>query len=528
MFNLISQIETFLRGMWRFNWWAVGLSWLVFVVGTILVFWMPNQYQSSASFYVKDNSVIEPILEGITVQADVASHAYVLSEAIKSRSIMEELILESGLSERLKNEDDMQAMVAYLQKKIVIKTERESLYDVEFTYDDPQIAYEVVDILLNQFLNRVLSGKLTDARVAEIFLEKQIDAYEVRLTDAENRLAEFKKQNIEQMPTNNRDYVFSLQQAQTDLAAAKVQLQIALGKRNEIRRQLSGETPVVGLVGFNTPTQTTSSPIAGQIEEVRSQLSQDLLRYTENHPKVLASRATIESLERQLFEASKAPVSEAAAATASRNTATLNAANPVYQSVQIGLRRAETDVATNQAIVNEHSRKVALLRNSLDGVSEVEAELSKLNRDYDITKNQYMELTRRLELARLSQEAEKGDDSVKFQIIDPPIVPKGSIGPNRPLFITAVLIISIIIGAGFALFLDQAKPVFLTTHHLNRETSLPVYGSVSMRVSDQGMRAERTTLAAFVFLVVLLLGFYSISIVKHEEGASLISSYADK
>tara|TARA_R110002049_G_scaffold147342_1_gene310143 strand:+ start:110216 stop:111793 length:1578 start_codon:yes stop_codon:yes gene_type:complete len=525
MFNLISQIETFLRGMWRFNWWAVGLSWLVFVVGTILVFWMPNQYQSSASFYVKDNSVIEPILEGITVQSDVATHAYVLSEAIKSRSIMEELILESGLSERLENEDDMQGMVAYLQKNIIIKTERESLYDLEFTYDDPQISFEVVDILLNQFLNRVLSGKLTDAHVAEVFLEKQINIYEQRLADAENRLADFKKQNIERMPANNRDYVYSLQQAQSELAAARVQLQISLGKRNEIKRQLSGETPVVGLVGFNAPTQTTSSPIAGQIAAVRSQLSQDLLKYTENHPRVLASKATLESLERQLFEESKAPRS---AASVSQNNASLNAANPVYQSVQIALRRAETDVATNQAIVNEHSRKVALLRNSLDGVSEVEAELSKLNRDYDITKNQYLELTRRLELARLSQEAEKGDDSVKFQIIDPPIVPKGSIGPNRPLFITAVLIMSIIIGAGFALFLDQAKPVFMTTHHLNRETSLPVYGSVSMRVSDQAMRTERTTLAAFVLLVVLLLGFYSVSIVKHEEGASLISSYVSK
>ncbi len=525
MFNLISQIETFLRGMWRFNWWAVGLSWLVFIVGTILVFWMPNQYQSSASFYVKDNSVIEPILAGITVQSDVATHAYVLSEAIKSRSIMEELILESGLSGRLKDEDDMQSMVSYLQKNIIIKTERESLYDLEFTYDDPQIAFEVVDILLNQFLNRVLSGKLTDAHVAEVFLEKQIGVYELRLTEAENQLAEFKKQNIEQMPTNNRDYVYSLQQAQSELAAAKVQLQIALGKRNELKRQLSGETPGVGLVGFNAPTQATSSPIAGQIEAIRRQLSQDLLRFTENHPRIKTSQATLESLEKQLLEESKAP---GFAAAATRNATSLNAANPVYQSAQISLRRAETDVATNQAIVNEQSRKVALLRNSLDGVSEVEAELSKLNRDYDITKSQYLELTRRLELARLSQEAEKGDDSVKFQIIDPPIVPKGSIGPNRPLFITAVLIMSIIIGAGFALFLDQAKPVFLTTHHLNRETSLPVYGSVSMRVSDQGMRTERTTLAAFVFLVVLLLGFYSISIVKHEEGASLISSYADK
>lgn len=525
MFNLISQIETFLRGMWRFNWWAVSLSWLVFVLGTMMVFSMPNQYQSGASFYVKDNSVIEPILKGITVQADVATHAYVLSEAIKSRSILEELILESGLSERLKDEDDMQDMVAFLQKKIIIKTERESLYDLEFTYDDPQIAFEVVDILLNQILNRVLSGKLTDAHVAEVFLAEQIEIYEGRLTEAETQLVAFKKENIEQMPTNNNDYIFSLQQAQTELAAARVQLQIALSKRSAIKRQLSGESPAVGLVGFNSPTQTTSSPIAGQIGLVRTQLSQDLLRYTENHPKILAHKATIASLEKQLFEESQKPISSA---VANQSNANLNASNPVYQSIQISLRRAETDVATSQAIFNEQSRKVSILRSSLDGVSEVEAELSKLNRDYEITQNQYLELTRRLELARLSQEAEKGDDSVKFQIIDPPIVPKASIGPNRPLFITAVLIISIIIGAGFALFLDQAKPVFLTTHHLNRETSLPVYGSVSMRVSDQGMRAERTTLAAFVFLVVLLLGFYSISIVKHEEGASLVSSYAGK
>ena len=107
-------------------------------------------------------------------------------------------------------------------------------------------------------------------------------------------------------------------------------------------------------------------------------------------------------------------------------------------------------------------------------------------------------------------------------------MPKSSIGPNRPLLITAVLIMSIVIGAGFALFLDQAKPVFLTTSHLNRETSLPVYGSVSMKLSDDRMRTERTTLAAFVLLVVLLLGFYSVSVIKHEEGASLISSYVMK
>lgn len=524
MFNLISQIETFLRGMWRFNWWAVALSWVVFLAGTTMVLLMPNQYQAKASFYVKDHSVLQPILEGVTVQSDVASHAYVLAEAIKSRSIMEELILESGLSQRIGDDGDMSGLVSYLQKKIVITTQRETLYDLEFVDSDPQIAYEVVDILLNQFLNKVLTGKLTDARIAEIFLDEQIKEYEARLDIAERELANFKKANIEEMPGTDQDYISSLQLAQAQLDAAKVELRKAIEKRNVLQRQISGETPVVGMAGFAAPTARYSSPTATQIDTVRRQLNDDLLKYTDNHPKVLASKATLDSLEKQLLSEKQS----LGVTTNISNNSTLTTANPVFQSAQIALRRAEADVATNQATVDEYRRKVAALRSSLDGVSEVEAELSRLTRDYDITRTQYLELSKRLELARLSQEAEKGDDSVKFQIIDPPIVPLSADGPNRPLLITAVLIMSIVIGAGFALFLDQAKPVFLTTQHLNRETSLPVYGAVSMKISDDRMRTERTTLATFVLLVILLIGFYSVTVIKHEEGASLISSYVMK
>lgn len=526
MLNLISQIETFLRGMWRFNWWAVGLSWMLFLAGTALVFMMPNQYQSKASFYVKDQSVLEPILEGVTVQSDVASHAYVLAEAIKSRSIMEKLILESGLSERLEEVDDLGSLVADLQKRIVITTQRESLYDLEFIDSDPQISYEVVDMLLNQFLNKVLSGKITDAAIAEVFLDKQIKEYEARLNIAESQLAEFKKANIEALPSLNRDYVTSLQQAQSDLSAAQVKLREAIGKRQALQSQLRGETPVVGILGFSTPTASTSSPTADQITAMRNQLNQDLLVYTDNHPKIVAAKATIDSLEKKLLaEKSAAPKFDA---NNNLPGSGLTNINPVYQSAQIALRKAESEVASNQAIVTEYQRKISAYRNSLDGVTEVEAELARLTRDYDITRDQYIELSKRLELARLSQEAEKGDDSVKFQIIDPPIVPKTSMGPNRPLLITAVLIMSIVIGAGFALFLDQAKPVFLTTHNLSRETSLPVYGAVSMKVSDYQVRTERTTLAAFVLLIVLLLGFYSVTVIKHEEGASMLSSYLTK
>lgn len=526
MYNIICQIETLLRGMWRFNWWGVGLSWIVFVAGTLLVMSMPDQYQTKSSFYVKEFSVIEPILEDLTVQSDVAAHAYILSEAILSRSILEELILETGLSERLKKNSDMQSLVGYLQRNIKITSLRENLYDIEFIDRDPQVSFQVVDLVLNRFLDKVLSGKRSEVGLAEEFIAKQINLYEKKLTESEERLAKFKKEHIEEMPSANQDSIQQLKLAQTELQTARGNLRKAIQKRNELRRQVNGESPIVGMMGFAGPQQRLSNPITSQIDQLQETLNSDLLKYTENHPKVIASRKTIAQLQQRLEEGKNVASGGSSSGFSGANANV--AANPIYQSISISLRRSETEVVTLQATVNELTRNLASLRHSLDEVTEVEAELAKLNRDYEVNQNQYQELVRRLEMARLSQEAEKSDDNIKFQIIDSPVVPKQSIGPQRPLFITAVLVLSIAIGAGFALFLDQARPVFLTTHHLNRETSLPVYGAVTLKLSEEKLRAERTTLAAFVLLVVLMFGFYSISVMKHEAGASLISSYAMK
>ena len=61
---------------------------------------------------------------------------------------------------------------------------------------------------------------------------------------------------------------------------------------------------------------------------------------------------------------------------------------------------------------------------------EVEAELARLNRDYEITRTRYLELVERRETAKLSESAEK-QGVVKFQIIDPPTVGFEPVAPNR-------------------------------------------------------------------------------------------------
>ena len=63
------------------------------------------------------------------------------------------------------------------------------------------------------------------------------------------------------------------------------------------------------------------------------------------------------------------------------------------------------------------------LEQAVDTIPEIEAELKRLNRDYGLNKQQYDELLKRRESARLSHEADQQSDDVKLKVIDPPRVP---------------------------------------------------------------------------------------------------------
>ncbi len=188
-------------------------------------------------------------------------------------------------------------------------------------------------------------------------------------------------------------------------------------------------------------------------------------------------------------------------------------ANPVYQSVRLALNQSEVEVAALRRELSGHEAKVAELRKLVNSMPEVEAELTRLNRDYDLTKAQYMALVERLEQARLGQTAEKSDAGVRFDILDPPQASFRPVSPRRPPLVAGILLASLAAGAALAFVLHLLHPVFNHTRELEQETGLPVLGVVSMTGLDDYLKATRRSyfrLAAVagglfaVFVVVLL------------------------
>jgi hypothetical protein len=97
-------------------------------------------------------------------------------------------------------------------------TERDDIYTITYTSDNPKLGKDVVQSLLTIFVEGSFGGKKQDSEKAVQFIDDQIKTYEEKLAAAENSLKEFKIKNMGLLPRDGGgDFGGQLMQA-TDAA----------------------------------------------------------------------------------------------------------------------------------------------------------------------------------------------------------------------------------------------------------------------------------------------------------------------
>ena len=494
MQELIAKGLELLRGAWRYRWPALALTWLVAVVGWLMVATAPDKFESQTQVYVDTESLLKPLLEGIAVDRDVLSQVAMMQAVMLSRPNLEKVARQTDLYLNATTPAQQERVVDSLSERIVLESTAvragprrnttANTFKVRFEDGNPQTAHRVVQSLLDTFMEDSLGLKRTDAGVAQRFLLEQLRDYEQRLLEAETRLAEFKKQNVGLMPGAEGDYYQRLQAELQTLDTIRSRYRQVQERRNELARQLEGEEPTFGLTTFSGPS---SSPVDGQIAAYQARIDQLLVQYTDKHPEVVALQNTIARLQAEQAGGAAGesgggmgtgPVSNEDVLMRSLDV------NPVYQNMKISLSQAEAELAEIRGQVQAQEEIVGRLRSRVDSIPEVEAELARLDRDYKVNQSQYNEMLQRLESARISEQADQSSEDVKFRIIEPPTQPIMPSGPDRILLSTLVLVASLGAGLGLALLLGQIRPVFSTRDALKQVTGLPVLGSVTTAIAE--------------------------------------------
>lgn len=501
MAEITAVLLNFLKAIGKYRWYAVVITWTVALIGWAVVLRMPSQYDASARVYVDTQSILKPLLSGMTTMPNLEDQVVFMRRTLLSRPNIERLMRDVDLDVKAKDTKEHEKIVNELTSKIRLSgTERDDIYTISYTSDNPKLGKDIVQALLTIFMEGSFSGKKQDSDKAVQFIDDQIKTYEDKLAAAENTLKEFKIKNMGMLPGSG-DFSGQLSGATDQLNQARLELSEAEQARNAIRRQINGEPAKPG-------TQTIDPALIdpeleSRIATVQKNLDTMRLQYTEQHPDVIANKRLLDQLLAQKADLGK---------TKKRSLDPGAGYSPMLQQLTVSLSQADARVASLRARVNEFAARVDSLRSRSSTAPEIEAQLTQLNRDYDVNKANYQRLVERRESARLSGDLTTATDMLSFRVIDPPTVPTQPTGPNRLRLFSLVFGAALVAGLAAAFLMSQVRPTFMSQTALRDTTGLPVLGAIGMNwTTEQTVRRKRRLVAVGVS-VLLLLGAYAVGV----------------
>ena len=499
----LGQAKELMREVWRSRWLAVGVAWGASVLLGLGVLTVKDRYEASARIYIDTQSVLKPLMVGLAFQPNIEEQLRMLARTLISRPNAELLRASPEIGWDNTNQDDpkkREAEIDALTKAIKMTPggTGTNIYALSYRDTDPQRAEQLVSQLVKMFVSSGSDNKRKDSQDARSFIEEEIREHEAKLVVSENRLKDFKLKNFGVTGVSSQDYFSRMSALSDEVNKLRLEYSAAEQSRDALKRELSSEAPqlpaqALGVPGAPAPAALVSE-YEPRLEAARKQLDELLRRYTDEHPDVVSTRRIIAQLEVQKRQDLDARMRALAAEGPKGATAMAAAAtNPVFQQLRISLAAAEANVASLRVRLGTQQARLNEIRALASRTPQIEAELSQLNRDYDVIRKNYDQLVSRRESASLGVKIDQTSPLAEFRIIDPPRAAPAAVFPNRLSLAALAAVLAIAAGIGAAILRGKLRPVVNTAKALRELSGRPVLGSVSSLMNPQALRAQRAS-----------------------------------
>lgn len=503
MQEIIEQVLDYLKGMWIKRRYLMISTWIICPIGWLVVTQLDDVYESEAIVFADTQSILGPLLKGITIETNTEAQIQLMVKTLLSRTNLERITRMTDFDVRVNNDIEYEELIDDLKKGIIIKKtggRRQNIFKISFEDQNPEMARDVVQAVLTVFIETTIGENRSDSDSAQKFLTNQINDYESRLLAAEGRLTDFKQKYNDVLPNQYGGYYqkltiakdqlkaieLGLLETQTQLKSAQAQLPNSNSESNRPQNNIKN----------NNSIETTYDE---RIAELETSLDGLLVRYTEKHPDVKEIQNRLAHLSKRRSDEIEEYLN-----TSSDDTASLSQ-SPVTQGILMQINQLENQVASFEVRAENYRKEVTDLESKIHILPEIEAELVALNRGYNITKEQYEELLIRRETARLAKQADDSNSKIKFNVIEPPRAPAEPTGPKRILFLIVVTILGLGAGTGLSLLVSQINPVVTSSAQASRLTGIPIFGVVSASEHLGLQKWHRRKTLIFIFSNTLLL-----------------------
>jgi polysaccharide biosynthesis transport protein len=460
----------------RRKWWLLAPIIASIAVGMLLVRFLPKQYKANATVAVAASGVSTSLV-GQSAPLDNEERLRAMSQQLLSTPTLARVVREERLGDGGNDAvvDRLRSAVSISVPDPVATTNEPRHLDtfiISYTDADPARTQRVTNRLASVFVDESSKTREQRAEHTSSFIASQLTASQVRLADLEARLRRAKESHIGQLPEQTQANLQTLSGLRQQIDAHSTSLRGEQDRLSMIERQIEGMKQGASdlIIASRAGLPATDSSPQARVVSLQRELAAARLSYTDKHPEVLRLTEELATARKEAAADHERPAADRLAQLQTDPAYRQLVADREMSRLRINeLTRAEADLR----------RQIAVYQARVESAPMVEQQLSSVQRDFDLEKQQYGELSAKLRAASMAESVERNRRGEQFTVLYPATYPTDPVKPVPWRVMLMSIVAGLCLGAAFTLGREYLDRSVHNLRELRDELDLPVLGEVA-------------------------------------------------
>ena len=436
-------------------WWLVVPLVIAAVVGTALIAFLPREYRTAATMGISLPALSSQAL-GQAQRVTTEERRRIISQTLMSDAVLERVVRDEGLA----NDGGVAAAVQKLRATVELNIPPAEVglqpgvferFFISYKGEEPATTQKVTNRLANVFVEESSKKREVRAEETAAFVESQVMDSQGRLAQLEGQLRIAKEAFMGALPEQTTANVAMVQGLQQQLESTTNGIRGEQDRLSMIERQIETMKAGTTVADVAVPgIAANASPLAVRVVQLERELAAARAVYTEKHPEVVRLTADLAQARREAAADASRPEEE--------RTATLRI-DPNYRALLADREQSRLRIRDLQRQESQIRGQIGMYRARVESAPRVEQQIATLEREYNLEKTQYAQLTSRLRDAEMSENLERSRGGEQFTVLSYASLPSSPASPNTQRLMMVALLLGLCAGGGLALgreYLDRS------------------------------------------------------------------------
>ncbi|HLG22956.1 MAG TPA: Wzz/FepE/Etk N-terminal domain-containing protein, partial [Candidatus Manganitrophaceae bacterium] len=294
--------------LWRQKIWIVIPTVAGILVSIFLALYLPKIYRSTTLILVEAQKVPEEYVKS-AVSGTVEGRLSTIQQQILSRSLLQKIIDRFDLYQREQKGTAVEEIIERMRGNIEVKTvgTRNNIDAFSISYEgkDPETVMKVTNELASLFIEENLKIREQLVEGTSEFLDNELNSLKTVLEEQENKIGEFKRAYMGELPQQLEPNLRALDRFQADLQSIQLAKKMAEDRKLMVEKTI--EIMKRQMAGVNGPGAqqdltpgTTFSPLMVKLAQKRELLANLQMEYKESYPDIIMLKREIQEIENQI------------------------------------------------------------------------------------------------------------------------------------------------------------------------------------------------------------------------------------